>query len=70
MANCFMAGPELVRWELTALGDEGPYRLSVHHATGSIIEYFEDVTKALLRERQLEQLLIAARTGARYAENN
>ena len=70
MANCFTAGHELVRWELTALGDDGPYRLSVHHATGSIVEYFEDVTKALLRERQLEELLIAARTGARYAETN
>ena len=34
-----MAGPELVRWELTALGHDGPYRLSVQHATGSILAH-------------------------------
>jgi hypothetical protein len=64
MANCFMAGPELVRWELIALGHDGPYRLAIHHAGGSIVEYFEAVATALLREQELEQLLIAARTGA------
>ena len=64
MSNCFMAGSELVRWELTALGNDGPYRLSIHHGKGSIVEYFENVTDALLREEQLEALLIAARTGS------
>jgi hypothetical protein len=64
MANCFMAGSELVRWELIALGQDGPYRLSIHHGSGSIVEYFETVTAALLREKELEELLIAARTGA------
>jgi hypothetical protein len=64
MANCFMAGAELVRWELIALGQDGPYRLSIHHAGGAIVEYFETVTAALLREKELEELLIAARAGA------
>jgi hypothetical protein len=60
MAICFTAGRDLVRWELVALGCDGPYRLAMHHAAGSIVEYFEDVTNALARERQLEDLLIAA----------
>lgn len=68
MGNCFMAGPDLVRWELTALGHEGPYRLAMHHARGSIVEYFENVTEALVREGQLEALLIAARTSAHLVE--
>jgi hypothetical protein len=70
MANCFMAGPELVRWELTALGHAGPYRLSMQHSTGTIVEYFGDVSKALVREEQLEALLIAARTTVPCARAN
>jgi hypothetical protein len=68
MANCFMAGPDLVRWDLTALGHDGPYRLSMHHSAGTIVEYFGDVSKALRREEQLEALLIAARSDAPRAE--
>ena len=64
MANCFTAGRDLVRWELVALGCDGPYCLAMHHAEGSIVEYFEDVAKALARERQLEDLLIAAGASA------
>jgi hypothetical protein len=67
MANCFRAGPDLVHWDLTALGNEGPYRLSVHHPHGSIVEYFGEVSEALVREGQLEALLIAARTAERSA---
>ncbi|MCC7415931.1 MAG: hypothetical protein IT176_02235 [Acidobacteria bacterium] len=68
MGNCFMAGSDLVRWELIALGGAGPYRLAVHHAKGSIVEYFETVADALAREGQLETLLIAARTGTALVE--
>ena len=68
MGNYFMAGSDLVRWELTALGHDGPYRLSMHHGQGAIVEYFDNVTEALLREEQLEQLLIAARTGQHLVE--
>ncbi len=59
-----MAGPDLVGWELTAVGHSGPYRLAIHHAQGSIVEYFDDVTTALLRQGELEELLVAARTDA------
>ena len=58
-----MAGPDLVRWELTALGHTKKYRLTIHHAHGSIVEYFDDVTAALLRQGELEELLVAARSG-------
>ena len=63
MANVFMAGTELVRWDLTACDDDGPYRLVIQHAHGSIVEYFKTPTDALLREVELEELLIAARGG-------
>jgi CheY-like chemotaxis protein len=61
--NFFMAGPDLVRWDLTALGPQGqpPFRLVVHHATGTITEHFDSVASALTRQSELEQLLIAAR---------
>ncbi|MGH9666963.1 MAG: hypothetical protein ACRD9L_21270 [Bryobacteraceae bacterium] len=67
MANCFMAGPDLVRWDLIALGNDGPFQLSIHHSSGSIVEYFGVVSEALVREAQLEALLIAARTSVRHA---
>jgi hypothetical protein len=63
MSNVFMAGPELVRWDVTACGDNGPYRLVIRHAHGSIVEYFHTSTEALDREAELEELLIAARGG-------
>ena len=58
-----MAGPDLVRWDLTALGPHGtgPFRLVIQHATGSITEHFDAVTDALCRQGELEALLIAAR---------
>jgi hypothetical protein len=68
MANVFMAGPDLVRWELTSCGEDGPYRLVMHHGRGSIIEYFQSPTAALVREVELEELLITARSGRPRAE--
>jgi hypothetical protein len=59
--NFFMAGPEMVRWELTAVESDGPYRLTVHHAQGVIVEYFGTSAAALMRQQELEDLLIAAR---------
>jgi CheY-like chemotaxis protein len=63
MLNFFMAGPDLVSWDLTALGGQGsgPFRLVVHHGAGNITEHFDSVTGALIRQGQLETLLIAAR---------
>lgn len=57
----FMAGPEMVRWELTAVDYDGPYRLTVRHAHGVIVEYFNTSAAALMRQQELEDLLIAAR---------
>jgi hypothetical protein len=51
----------MVRWELTAVDSNGPFRLTVHHAQGVIIEYFDTSAAALMREQELEDLLIAAR---------
>jgi len=67
MLNFFMAGPDLVRSELTALGPNGPYRLIIRHGQGSIVEYFLSSTAALLREAELERLLMCAR-GANPAQ--
>jgi len=63
MSNVFMAGRELVRWEVTACGADGPYRLTIRHSHGTIVEYFQTVTDALDREAELEDLVIAARGG-------
>jgi hypothetical protein len=57
----FMAGAEMVRWELTAVESEGPYRLTVRHSQGVIVEYFTTSAAALLRQQEIEDLLIAAR---------
>ena len=61
MLNFFMAGPEMVRWELT-VDSNGPFRLTVRHAQGVIVEYFKSPSSALLRQAELEDLLIAAGT--------
>ena len=63
MLNFFMAGPELVSWDLTALGPQGggPFKLVIHHSAGAITEHFDSVMGALIRQGQLESLLIAAR---------
>ena len=54
--NVFSAGRDLVRWELTAVSADGPYRLAVYHPGGAIVEYFASVSAALQRERELEGL--------------
>jgi hypothetical protein len=63
--NFFMAGSEMVRWELTAVESDGPFRLAIHHSAGVIVEYFGTPAAALLREQELEHLLIAARGACR-----
>lgn len=66
MLNDFLAGPDLVWWKLSALGPHGngPFRLTIHHSSGSLVEYFQDVTSALLRQGELELILLAARATA------
>ena len=69
MLSFFTAGADLVRWDLTVVaGHPGQYRLTIQHAHGAIVEYFNDVTAALVRQGELEDLLIAARSGARASE--
>jgi hypothetical protein len=67
MLNYFMAEPNQVTWDLVALGRAGPYQLVIHHAHGAIVEYFADVTAALLRQGELEDLLIEARSESRLS---
>ena len=62
MLSFFMAGPDMVRWELT-VESSGQFRLTIRHRQGMIIEYFRTSAAALLREQELEDLLIAARGG-------
>jgi hypothetical protein len=59
--NVFSAGRDLVRWEVTAVSADGPYRLGVYHPGGAIVEYFTSVSAALERERELEGLFAGGR---------
>jgi hypothetical protein len=56
--NVFVAGRDLIRWEVTAVNPEGPYKLVMHHARGAIVEYFRNMDAALSREAELEALLV------------
>jgi hypothetical protein len=68
MLNVFSAGRELVRWEVTAVSAEGPYRLGVYHPGGAIVEYFQSVSEALQRQRELESLFVGGRETYEPAE--
>ena len=60
MVNFFMAGAEMVRWEISAVGSDG-CRLMVTHANGTIVEYFSTSSQALDREREIESLFSRSR---------
>ena len=62
MQNVYMAGADLIRWDLVLLEPSDTYRLSVYHPRGVIVEYFTSITDALHREHELEELLAAARS--------
>ena len=62
MTNIFMAGSAVVRWEIVALGSEGPYKLSVLHPRGTIVEYFTTTEAAMRREQEIESLFLASAT--------
>jgi hypothetical protein len=64
MSNFFMAGPDVVRWNVAAVESNGPFRLTIHHPAGTIVEYFHSAAAALAREQAIEQLL----TGSSSAE--
>ena len=63
-----MTDPEQVRWELTETTGNGPYRLTVHHARGAVVEYFTTQHAAVLRQHQLEDVLAASRVQPVTAE--
>ena len=57
MSNFFMAGRDVVRWDVAALESNGPFRLTIHHPAGTITEYFPSASAALAREQAIEALL-------------
>ena len=57
MSNFFLAGQEIVRWDVAAVESHGPFRLTIRHPAGTIVEYFESVSAALAREQAIEHLL-------------
>ena len=57
MTNFFLAGQDVVRWDVTAVEALGPFRLTIHHPAGTIVEYFHSVSAALAREQAIEDLL-------------
>ena len=68
MSNFFMLGPERVRWEITAVGPSGPYRLAIDLGpAGTVVEYFDDPTAALLREADIEAVLTQTQAGSSYS---
>lgn len=60
VTNFFMAGPDLVRWEIVSLGTNGPYKLSILHPQGTIVEYFPTTAQALEREQEIEAMFLTA----------
>jgi len=64
MLHFFKAGPDQVRWDLTAIESESgqSYRLAVYHSQGVIVEYFTTAAMAIMRVQELEDLLVRARS--------
>jgi len=59
-----MAGQDLVRWDVAAVESKGPFRLTIQHPAGTIVEYFHSASAALAREQAIERLLTADRAAA------
>ena len=60
MVNFFMVGSEMVRWEITSLGQD-VCRLMITHTNGTIVEYFRTAAQALDRQKDIEALFLEAR---------
>ncbi len=70
VTNFFMAGSDRVTWEIVSVTDGGPYKLSLVHPRGTIVEYFATSADAVKREQELEALFLespAARSVAARA---
>jgi hypothetical protein len=61
VVNFFVAGSEIVRWEIAAADPVGNYQLTIWHSGGTIVEYFKTTAEALEREQEIEALILAAR---------
>ncbi len=57
MGNFFMSGQDIVRWDVAAVEATGPFRLTIQHPAGTIVEYFHSASSALERERPIENAL-------------
>ncbi|HEX7678784.1 MAG TPA: hypothetical protein VF713_11715 [Thermoanaerobaculia bacterium] len=57
---CFVAGPELVQWEIARMPGRS-FRLTLRHAHGLIVEYFTTLPQAMSRQQTLEALILEAR---------
>ena len=53
----------MVRWEIVTLSATGPFKLSVMHSKGAIVEYFTTAAAALRREQEIEGLFLTSTTG-------
>ena len=62
MLHFFKAGPDQVRWDLTAMESGQSYRLAVYHSQGVIVEYFTTAAMTIVRVQELEDLLVRARS--------
>ncbi|HZP47687.1 MAG TPA: hypothetical protein VFB07_04090 [Vicinamibacterales bacterium] len=57
-----MAGSERVTWEIVTVASGGPFKLSVVHPRGTIVEYFATAADAVKREQELEALFLESVT--------
>lgn len=60
VTNFFMAGSDRVTWEIVTVASDGPYKLSIVHPRGTIVEYFATSAEAVKREQELESLFVAS----------
>ena len=63
LAGLERAGSEMVRWEIVTLSATGPFKLSVLHPRGTIVEYFTTADAALRREQEIEGLFLTSTAG-------
>ena len=66
MVSFFIVGSEMVRWEITSLGQD-VCRLMITHGNGTIVEYFRSAAQALDRQKEIEALFLEARGAASFS---
>jgi hypothetical protein len=63
MVGYVRVGCELVRWDLTALRPDGPFRLAIQFANKPVVEVFDEPSAALTRLAEIEDLLAMSPSG-------